>query len=339
MASRALETARRAKAAARRRLEGPAGARGRDRSGQQRVRRGHRRRRPVADPRPLSGQVRARGDRLRHRARLRRLDREPARPRGRQRGHEEPAALLDAEGDPRQRPRRRSPARDRRRRAAGRGDPLAARLRRDGRRPVRRQRQRAARVLAASPPPTRISTSSATSSRPGGSSTAPTTASTRSRSSSTSRSTRSTGSWRRHRRRSRSAAASQIHAVDHVLAGWGSDSHREGLERIAAGLGIGARGARGNDHRDGDRSGDLLRLRRGAQPVARFGPVRLVSDAQDRLGRAVRARRLERFGDLRRLAGEHAPGDHADADEDRDRGDQPRTRRRQPPPRSGRSGR
>lgn len=31
---------------------------------------------------------------------------------------------------------------------------------------------------------------------------------------------------------------SQIHAVDHVLAGWSADSHRAGLERIAAGLGL-----------------------------------------------------------------------------------------------------
>ncbi len=29
-----------------------------------------------------------------------------------------------------------------------------------------------------------------------------------------------------------------IHAVDHVLAGWGSDEHREKLERIAAALGL-----------------------------------------------------------------------------------------------------
>ncbi len=34
-------------------------------------------------------------------------------------------------------------------------------------------------------------------------------------------------------------SGAQIHAVDHVLAGWSADSHREGLERIAAGLGIG----------------------------------------------------------------------------------------------------
>ena len=32
----------------------------------------------------------------------------------------------------------------------------------------------------------------------------------------------------------------QIHAVDHVLAGWGADSHRAGLERIVAGLGLDA---------------------------------------------------------------------------------------------------
>jgi hypothetical protein len=31
-----------------------------------------------------------------------------------------------------------------------------------------------------------------------------------------------------------------IHAVDHVLAGWGADSHREGLERIVAASGLDA---------------------------------------------------------------------------------------------------
>lgn len=31
-----------------------------------------------------------------------------------------------------------------------------------------------------------------------------------------------------------------IHAVDNVLAGWGAESHREGLDRIVAGLGLGA---------------------------------------------------------------------------------------------------
>ena len=31
-----------------------------------------------------------------------------------------------------------------------------------------------------------------------------------------------------------------IHAVDHVLAGWGADSHREGLERIVSASGLDA---------------------------------------------------------------------------------------------------
>jgi hypothetical protein len=31
-----------------------------------------------------------------------------------------------------------------------------------------------------------------------------------------------------------------IHAVDHVLAGWGADSHREGLDRIVAAMGLSA---------------------------------------------------------------------------------------------------
>jgi hypothetical protein len=31
-----------------------------------------------------------------------------------------------------------------------------------------------------------------------------------------------------------------IHAVDHVLAGWGADSHRAGLDRIVSGLGLDA---------------------------------------------------------------------------------------------------
>jgi hypothetical protein len=30
----------------------------------------------------------------------------------------------------------------------------------------------------------------------------------------------------------------QLHAVDHVLAGWGADSHRKGLERIVAAMGL-----------------------------------------------------------------------------------------------------
>jgi hypothetical protein len=34
--------------------------------------------------------------------------------------------------------------------------------------------------------------------------------------------------------------ACQIHAVDHVLAGWGADTHREGLEAIVAALGLDA---------------------------------------------------------------------------------------------------
>jgi hypothetical protein len=29
-----------------------------------------------------------------------------------------------------------------------------------------------------------------------------------------------------------------IHAVDHVLAGWGADAHRQGLERIVAASGL-----------------------------------------------------------------------------------------------------
>jgi hypothetical protein len=33
-------------------------------------------------------------------------------------------------------------------------------------------------------------------------------------------------------------AGCQIHAVDHVVAGWGAEEHREKLERIAAGMGV-----------------------------------------------------------------------------------------------------
>jgi hypothetical protein len=36
----------------------------------------------------------------------------------------------------------------------------------------------------------------------------------------------------------RARGGCQIHAVDHVLAGWGADSHREGLERIVAAMGL-----------------------------------------------------------------------------------------------------
>ena len=77
------------------------------------------------------------------------------------------------------------PARDRRRRAARRRAPLAARLRRDDRRPLRRQRQRPRGVRALSP---RLS-GPALRPRPlpeRGGIEAPTTASTRSRCSSTS---------------------------------------------------------------------------------------------------------------------------------------------------------
>ncbi len=35
-----------------------------------------------------------------------------------------------------------------------------------------------------------------------------------------------------------SANGCSIHAVDHVLAGWGADEHREKLERIVAALGL-----------------------------------------------------------------------------------------------------
>jgi hypothetical protein len=38
----------------------------------------------------------------------------------------------------------------------------------------------------------------------------------------------------------RPTAGCSIHAIDHVLAGWGADSHREGLDRIVAGLGLDA---------------------------------------------------------------------------------------------------
>lgn len=36
----------------------------------------------------------------------------------------------------------------------------------------------------------------------------------------------------------RPSAGCSIHAVDHVLAGWGADSHREGLDRIVAASGL-----------------------------------------------------------------------------------------------------
>jgi hypothetical protein len=38
----------------------------------------------------------------------------------------------------------------------------------------------------------------------------------------------------------RPTSGCSIHAVDHVLAGWGAESHREGLDRIVAASGLGA---------------------------------------------------------------------------------------------------
>ena len=105
VASRALETARRAKAAARRRLKARLAPDGR-RSERAATRPPRRSRTPtcgrcatsIEDKFALEpigyGTVRDYAD----------STETSARPRGRQRGHEEPAALLDAEGDPRQRP-------------------------------------------------------------------------------------------------------------------------------------------------------------------------------------------------------------------------------------------
>ena len=80
-----------------------------------------------------------------------------------------------------------------------------------------------------------------------------------------------------------------IHAVDHVLAGWGADEHREKLERIVAALEPLHGGAGEPGRRDGIRPRDLLRLRRGAQPLARRPALRPVRDAPHRLGQPLPA--------------------------------------------------
>ena len=115
-------------------------------AGRQCLGRGDRRQLALAGRRALRRLLPARADLLRHGARLRRQRRPDARACRGQLRHEGPAALLDGEGDPRQRRARFANPRDRRRRAARRRHPLAPRLRRDLGRPLRRQRQRAARV-------------------------------------------------------------------------------------------------------------------------------------------------------------------------------------------------
>ena len=91
----------------------------------------------------------------------------------------------------------------------------------------------------------------------------------------------------------RESGGCSIHAVDHVLAGWGADEHREKLDRIVAGLGLSAEDLAGQIERDGGRPRNLLRLRRGAQPLARRPALRPVHDAPHRLGQPVPPRPAE----------------------------------------------
>ena len=83
----------------------------------------------------------------------------------------------------------------------------------------------------------------------------------------------------------------QIHAVDHVLAGWGADPHRQGLERIAAAIGLdGERLAETIERMERDPETYLVSAEahnqwRGAvpydsYPMRRIGSVNLFSSAR-----------------------------------------------------------
>ncbi|MFI5123491.1 MAG: class I SAM-dependent methyltransferase [Vicinamibacteria bacterium] len=86
-------------------------------------------------------------------------------------------------------------------------------------------------------------------------------------------------------------AGCQIHAVDHVLAGWSADSHRQGLDRIVAGLGLDAgrlEQAIGEMERDPETylvSAEAHNQWRGAvpydsYPMRRIGSVNLFSGSR-----------------------------------------------------------
>ncbi len=100
------------------------------------------------------------------------------------------------------------------------------------------------------------------------------------------------GSVRRAVRTAR--AGCSIHAVDHVLAGWGADEHRESLERIVAVLGaLPRRRCASDDRGDGDRpetylvSAEAHNRWRGdlpydQYPMRRIGSVQLFKRLSDR---------------------------------------------------------
>ena len=60
-----------------------------------------------------------------------------------------------------------------------------------------------------------------------------------------------------------------IHAIDHVVAGWGADAHLDRLEEIVQSLGARRRPAPRADRGAQSRSRRLLRLGRGARALAR----------------------------------------------------------------------
>ena len=133
-----------------------------------------------------------------------------------------------------------------------------------------------------------------------------------------------------------------IHAVDHVLAGWGCGHPPRGDRADRRRIRAGRRGARATRSRRWSSTPRPTWSRpRPTTSLARRGavrrPTRCAASARWSSSPAVLA--LERLGDPRRLAVEDGQAEDADADEDQRRRDQAQRRRRRPRPRSGRSGR
>ncbi len=74
-----------------------------------------------------------------------------------------------------------------------------------------------------------------------------------------------------------------IHAIDHVVAGFSADSHRERLEVIAGACGIRPAGPGRDGLRPRARPRHLLGLGRGPRALARGVAIRAVPDAADRV--------------------------------------------------------
>ena len=79
-----------------------------------------------------------------------------------------------------------------------------------------------------------------------------------------------------------------IHAVDHVLAGWGAETHHERSDPNRRGAGpVERRRTGGNDREARARSRDLLRLHGDPQPLAGRRPLQGLLDAPHRLHPAL----------------------------------------------------